>query len=153
MVTVPPESMLRVWNFTCRGYGWTDVPARCRWPHTRLTHTYQSLVPPEARYTGVSHWQNKGVEYFYPKMRKSSIYMFEIDVNTFLSCVLMKCKSIPWVLLCPRCRYGLASDPPRTQPGGGWKLAESCHKVVANNACTDPDALCGWSLSHPVTKQ
>lgn len=154
---IPPENMLELWNFTCRGYGWTDVPAHCRGPHTRLTHTYQSPVLPEAHYTGVSHWLNKGVECFYPKITKkpintfleNSIYTFKINVNTFLSCILMLCKCIPWVLLCPRCRYGLAGDPPRTQPDGEWKLAESCRKVVANNACTDLDAPYGWSLSHP----
>lgn len=157
-----PDNMPEVWNFTCRGYGWTAVPAHCRWPHTRLTHTYQSPVLPEAHYTGVSHWLNKGVQCFYPKITKkpintfleNSIYMFKINVNKcFFSCILMLCECIPWVLLCPRCRYGLTGDPPRTQPDGGWTPAESCRKVVANNACTDLDAPYGWSLSHPGKKQ
>lgn len=70
---IAPENMPEVWNFTCRGYGWTAVPAHCPWPHTRLTHSYQSPVLPEAHYTGVCHWLSKGVECFYPKITKKPI--------------------------------------------------------------------------------
>lgn len=97
-----PDNMPEVWNFTCRGYGWTAVPAHCRWPHTRLTHTYQSPVLPEAHYTGVSHWLNKGVQCFYPKITKkpintfleNSIYTFKINVN---KCFFFLHINVVWV--------------------------------------------------------